>query len=329
MLAWTRWQGEAAQWDAIVLQLQDFTVFQSYAWGEHRARFGWSPLRLLAHEDGQVVAVAQVLVRKYRFGIGAVWIPGGPLGRTSAWNSGLRQAIRKEAELRFFYCRLNAMSNRTSESVDTLLTNGWLSSCRHLSSGLSLEYVPSLPDEQRMLLCSVNWRHNLRRSFKRSLCTSVWDSPDTKEMMHAYSIMQELKNLAAQTSHEDIESILSSFGQRCVIVRCDDERGEFLALRGALIMGPKAWDIFAVASPAGRKVYASHAAFWELMAQCSQRGVVWYDMGGADPINNRGVYDFKKGTGAADTAQLGEWEFAYPGFLRHIANYLIGRRGRI
>ena len=329
MLAWTPWEGDAAQWDVIVRQLQDFTVFQSYAWGEHRARFGWSPLRLLASDRGQVVAVAQVLVRRHRFGIGVVWIPGGPLGKTSAWNSGLRQAIRKEAGLRFFYCRLNVMSNRTSELEDTLLANGWLRSSRQLSSGLRLEYLPSLPDEQRMLQCSGNWRHNLRRSFKRSLRMSVWDTPDPKVMMQIYASMQELKNLAAQTSHEDIESIFNSFGQRCVIVRCDDERGELLALRGALIMGPKAWDIFAVASPAGRKVYASHAAFWELMAQCSQRGVVWYDMGGADPINNRGVYDFKKGTGATDTTLLGEWEFAYPGFLRHIANYLIGRRCRI
>jgi lipid II:glycine glycyltransferase (peptidoglycan interpeptide bridge formation enzyme) len=309
--------------------LQDFTVFQSYAWGAHRARFGWSPLRLLAHDEGQIVAVAQALVRRYRFGIGLVWIPGGPLGKPYAWNSALRQAISKEAGLRFFYCRLNAMSNRTSASVGTLLANGWLRTSRPLSSGLSLEYLPSLPEEQRMLQCSGNWRHNLRRSYKRSLFISVWATPDPYEMMKAYGIMQDLKNIAAQTNIREIESILSAFGKQCLIVRCDDQSGELLALRGAIVMESKAWDIFAVSSPAGRKVYASHATFWELMSQCAQRGVLQYDMGGADPINNRGVYDFKKGTGAIDTEQLGEWEYSNPSFLRQIANYLIGRRGRI
>jgi lipid II:glycine glycyltransferase (peptidoglycan interpeptide bridge formation enzyme) len=326
MLDWTRWEGEAAQWDAIVRNMQDFTVFQSYAWGAHRARFGWIPLRLLAHEEGQVIAVAQVLVRRYSFGIGVIWIPGGPLGKPSAWNSTLRQAVCKAAGFRFFYCRLNNMANHNSELVDTMLANGWLRTSRPLSSGLSLEYSPSLQEEQRMLRCSGNWRHNLRRSFKRRLFTSVWANPDPYEMMKAYGIMQDLKNLAAQTSIEEIESILCAFGNQCIIVRCDDESGHLLALRGAIIMGSKAWDIFAVSSPAGRKVYASHAAFWELMSQCAHRGVVSYDMGGADPISNRGVYDFKKGTGAIDTKQLGEWEFSNLGFLRHIANYLIGRR---
>jgi lipid II:glycine glycyltransferase (peptidoglycan interpeptide bridge formation enzyme) len=148
-------------------------------------------------------------------------------------------------------------------------------------------------------------------------------------MMKAYGIMQDLKNIAAQTNIREIESILSAFGKQCLIVRCDDQSGELLALRGAIVMESKAWDIFAVSSPAGRKVYASHATFWELMSQCAHRGVLYYDMGGADPINNRGVYDFKKGTGAIDTEQLGEWEYSNPSFLRHIANYLIGRRGRI
>ncbi len=329
MLVWTRWEGEAEQWDAIVLRMPDFTVFQSYAWGEHRARFGWSPLRLLAHDGAQIIAVAQVFIRRYPFGIGVAWIPGGPLGKESVWNSAFRQTVCKEAGIKFIYLRLNVMSIHNYEIVEAMINNGWSRTSRPLSSGLSLEYSPSLSEGQRMLQCSGNWRHNLRRSFKRSLHTSVWSTPDSYEMMKAYEVMQDLKNLAAQTSIEEIDSILSAFGKQCLIVRCDDESGELLALRGAIIMGPKAWDIFAVSSPAGRKVYASHASFWELMSQCAHRGVVCYDMGGADPISNRGVYDFKKGTGAIDTKQLGEWEFSNIGLLRHVANYLIGRQGRI
>ena len=47
-----------------------------------------------------------------------------------------------------------------------------------------------------------------------------------------------------------------------------------------------------------------------LMKQCAERGVRWYDMGGVDPVNNRGVYDFKKGTGARALEYLGEWEWS-------------------
>jgi lipid II:glycine glycyltransferase (peptidoglycan interpeptide bridge formation enzyme) len=328
MLVWQEWTGIAAEWDALVLQLADFTVYQSHAWGVHRATFGWQPLRLIGLRDAQVVAVAQVLVRRYPLGIGIAWIPGGPLGNVQTWGGDLQRAIRRHSGLRFFYCRLNALGART-DAVDTALNaNGWIKTSQPLLSGMSLEYSPSLPEEQRMQMCSGNWRHNLRRSFKRNLSTSVWLSPDPNEMMQAYASMQELKNLAAQTSKEEIESLLSAFGKNCLIVRCDDEQGNLLALRGALIMGSKAWDMFAVANPAGRKVYASHSAFWALMNQCAQLGVEWYDMSGADPVNNRGVYDFKKGSGATDVTQVGEWEFAYPSLLRKPVSYLIGRRGR-
>ena len=328
MLTWQYWKGSAFEWDALILQFEDFTAYQSHAWGEHRARFGWVPLRLVGLRSSQVVTAVQILVRRYPLGVGVVWIPGGPMGGIQAWSEGLKPAIRKLSGLRFLYCRFNALGTRT-DGVDTILkVNGWVRTSTPLSSGQSMEYRPSLPEEQRLQLCSGNWRHNLRRSFKRGLSTTVWANPDSMEMMRAYASMQQLKGLVAQTSKEEIESLQIAFGRNCLIVRCDDHQGNLLALRGALIMGDKAWDMFAVANAAGRKVYASHSAFWFLMNQCAQMGVQWYDMSGADPIGNRGVYDFKKGSGATDFMQVGEWEFAYPSFLRIPVSYLIGRRGR-
>ncbi len=328
MLVWRQWTGSLLEWDAMVVRLPDFTVFQGHAWGEHRARFGWSPIRLVGTVGAEVVAAAQIMVRRYPLGVGIVWIPGGPLGDVRAWSKEFKQAIRVVSGLRFFYCRLNALSAHSDDSDTTLKASGWSKPSKTISSGMSLEYFPALPETQRMQMCSGNWRHNLRRSFKRGLSTSVWGDPDPVEMMRAYSSMQELKNLAAQTSTKEIESILMAFGSDCVIVRCNDEQGNLLALRGALILGRKAWDMFAVANPAGRKVYASHAAFWVLMNRCAQLGVEWYDMSGADPVNNRGVYDFKKGSGATDLKQVGEWDFSHPRFLCKPVGYFVGRRGR-
>jgi len=35
------------QWDSILKAADDRNVFQSYAWGEYKREFGWSPLRTL------------------------------------------------------------------------------------------------------------------------------------------------------------------------------------------------------------------------------------------------------------------------------------------
>lgn len=328
MLNWRLWDGDTQKWDKLLQSFDDYSLYQSSAWGEHRSRFGWSPNRFQALSDGVPVAMAQVLVRKYPLGFAIAWIPGGPVGDMTAVGPALMEQIRVASGARFLYCRFSAMRSREASEDTALKEMSWHRTSSPLLTGLSLTYEPSLSEELRLNNCSGNWRHNLRRSMKRKLKTYHWVKACPQEMMAAYAAMQDHKQLAAQTSGYEIESLLKSFGSDCVVVRCDDEDGNLLAFRGALVLGAKAVDIFAVAIPAGRKVYASHSAFWELMKQCAAKGVQWYDMSGADPEKNKGVYDFKKGTGAKDIQYLGEWECAKPALLRGLVSRVIRYRGR-
>lgn len=328
MLNWKLWNGTSEEWDGLLQKFPDYTVYQSYAWGEHRARFGWLPLRLVARDDVNVIFMAQILIRRYPLNVGVVWVPGGPLGDIELWGESFQREIRIVTGVKFLYCRLNSMRTYVAKDELKLASLGWRRSAYPLNTGLSLTYQPALSEEVRLLQASGNWRHNLRRSSKRSMHVYLWENPDPVEIMKAYVSMQELKHLNAQTSREAIESLVKEFADRCIFVRCDDESGNFLALRGALVFGEKAWDMFAVATPAARKVYASHAAFWELMKLCGERGVQWYDMSGVDPVNNRGVYDFKKGTGAQDIRYLSEWEYAKPSVFGYLASRVIARRTR-
>jgi hypothetical protein len=50
-------------------------------------------------------------------------------------------------------------------------------------------------------------------------------------------------------------------------------------------------------------------------------------MGGADAVNNRGVYDFKQGTGATSVTTTGEWEYARPRLLGNVVARRIARQG--
>lgn len=292
------------------MQFQDYTVYQSYGWGEHKRRFGWRPLRLVATRDAQMVSMAQVLVKRYPLRMGLAWVPGGPVGEPGLWNDEFRSAIRKVAGARHLYCRISSMREYTDEEASTLSTGGWTRCSAPLLSGMSLAYSPDTSESVRLGQCSGNWHRNLRRSARHGLAVRGWPAPEPDEMLEAYASMQAHKQLKEQISRAEISSLLDSFPGRYIMVRCDDSDGRLLALRGALVLGGKAWDTFAVATVAGRKVYASHAAFWELMKQCAERGVRWYDMGGVDPVNNRGVYDFKKGTGARALEYLGEWEWS-------------------
>jgi lipid II:glycine glycyltransferase (peptidoglycan interpeptide bridge formation enzyme) len=326
---WSTWDGPAEQWDEQLKQLPGWSVYQSYQWGEHRKRFGWTPIRLIAKRNNHVVGMLQVQTRRYLSRIGLAWSPGGPVGDVSACGSSMRAAIAQASGARYLVYRLNVMRLYGDVDAATMAKNGWTNSQETILSGLSLTYDLSASDDSRERLLTKNWRHNLRRGLKRNITAYHWQKPDPMEMTLVYDQMHSYKgieHLAQQNSLESISSLLTAFNSNCIIVRCDDADGNMIALRGALIMGDRAWDTFAAATPEGRKQYASYVAFWELMRLCKMNGVESYDMGGADPINNRGVYDFKQGTGARVVRFLGEWEYSQPRVLGLIAGRRIAAR---
>jgi len=83
----------------------------------------------------------------------------------------------------------------------------------------------------------------------------------------------------------------------------------------------------AAAGSEARKVYASYATLWGMAQECHVRGVNLFDFSGVDPQNNKGVWDFKRGTGAQPIEYLGEWECATSEFLRKVINFMMRLRG--
>ena len=137
---------------------------------------------------------------------------------------------------------------------------------------------------------------------------------------------KQIEGVSLNRSAQDLQSAIDVFGDKLILVRSDDAAGNALAIRGAICFGDTAWDYIAITTPAGRKTYASYAVFWALAESCFQLGMQRFDLGGIDPINNRGVYDFKKGTGSFQVDYEGEWDTAKPLWFRRIASRLISRK---
>ena len=157
----------------------------------------------------------------------------------------------------------------------------------------------------------------------------MWHKPDSTSLSSAYQEMNDYKQIegvSLNRSAQDLQSAIDVFGDKLILVRSDDANGNVLAIRGALCFGDTAWDYIAITTPAGRKTYASHAVFWALAESCFQLGMHRFDLGGIDPINNRGVYDFKKGTGSFQVDYEGEWDSASPRWFRAVASRLISRK---
>lgn len=326
MVIWEKYAGDAAGWDRQVASLGG-GFYQSHGWGETRRVAGWQPLCLIAKTGDRIVGAAGILVKR-KLGAAVCWIPGGPVGPAHYLDDGFRRALADELATRFVYCRISLLREGQPEEQAFLEGQRWQRPSVGMSSGLTMLYELNGEESERLKRASGNWRHNLKRSGRHGLRVEHWESPDLDEMSALYREMEGLKSLPVQHSEAELAAMLNNLGDRIVVYRCLDADGKLLALRAAGLYGTTAWDLLAAAGEAARKVYASHATLWALLDHCQKLGMQHYDLSGVDPVGNKGVYDFKQGTGARLVECLGQWEYASTRWFGLMVNFGIRSRGK-
>lgn len=324
MVIWERYTHSALEWDEYVESLSG-SFYQTYGWGEVRKVSGWEPLRLIGKSDGQVVAGASVLVTR-RYGIAVCWIPGGPMGQIQEISRDFTTALRSELKTKFFYCRISLLRSDLGEERAYLADQGWKRPSVALNSGWSMSYALDADAEMRKTRASGNWRHNLKRSERYGLNIEHWTRPDAQEISKVYREMETLKNLTIQNSESELIAIMNHCADRLIVYQCRNSEGKLLAIRAAGLCGTTAMDLLAAAGGEARKVYATHATLWALLEHCYQLGFKEYDLSGVDFEANKGVFDFKKGTGASVVELIGEWEWGSVIGIRKLVNFAIGKR---
>lgn len=322
MVTWTIFSGGDQEWNTLLSTLNHSNIYQTSEWGNYRKNLGWDQLRMVVFADDKAMSAIQLSVRKLPLGLVMLWAPGAGVGNFDNYGQSLISTIKKLFKSKIVYCRLNFL--KEINEIDVIsLKRFWSTPWVKLSTGHSLIFNTEKNESERVIALSGNWRHNLKRSNKYGLKIMEWIGPNPLEIFSIYQVMEQFKGIGQQYSLTGIERLLVNLGGNLIVYKCLDAADNLIALRGCAFSGIKAWDLFAAATPAARKVYASHALFWALTSKCHELGVISYDMSGADPIRNVGVYNFKRGTGARDIKYLGEWEWSNYPFVKIFINLLI------
>lgn len=326
-VTWRQFEGDGGEWDSILASLNCGSFHQCFAWGEYRRIGGWRPIRMIAIDQaGTPRALTQVLTR-CQYGIVVAWLPGGPTGNLEYWNQEFRRSLLDLLCTSFLYCRLNFTREVLDGENELMGKLGWRRPYNNITSGFSMEYELTNNEQERLGRLSSNWRHNLKRSQKYDIRIETWENCDPKEIHNVYQEMGKLKGLDEQFSATELEALVSQLGKRLILYRCLTEEGRLVALRGAGLFGKQSWDLLAATTSSARKVYASYALFWAVAKACRQKGARSYDLGGVDPERNKGVYNFKQGTGSRLIRYLGEWDWASVPMLRYFVNKAMRYRG--
>ena len=325
MIQWRRYNPQTdGDWDQQLKRLQGSNFYQTAGWGEVKQKAGWQVTRLVALNAGTIVAMALVLFRRQPLRGAVAWLPGGVCGEPTTWAGSLKNALKTELAVLWLYLRSNQIGYEQVERLKALLRREkWSQPSVRLNSGLSLLYDTKRSQPDRLMGMSANWRHNLKRSRKHELCFDRWIEPDAASIMKIYRAMESLKGVASQVSQGELEAMFFCLKDSLVLFKCETAQGEVIAIRAYAHFNDQAFDLLAAAAPIARKLYASHGLLWALINDCHEKGISRYDLGGVDPVSNKGVYDFKHGVGSELITYLGEWECASPTLIQAAVNFVI------
>jgi hypothetical protein len=255
------------------------------------------------------------------------YCPGGFAANRAVDANAFTRFLQTTLGARLIYVRVHCLTP-TKFGDAGMQQAGWRTTAATLGARTSLTLRLDSTVEQRTDGLSFNWRRNLRRAEKHENNVSIDAIPSSESIALLQRELVQLKGAHVNTwesSQPHVERLISGFGARLVIATCTSSEGVVRAIRGVIITGGCAYDILAAAAMDGRKHYSSHITLWTLANELASRGVIRYDLGGVDPERNRGVYDFKHGTGAMEITYGGEFDYAYPRPLRGILSSLSTR----
>ena len=336
MVIWQEWpsENEPRQWDESLTLASDRSGFQCHGWGEYKRRDGWAPLRLVAQgSEGAPLAMAQILVRRYTFGICLCWIPGGPVfgfskahSRVSLTVEGLLQALQQR--FKHLYVRLQPCAEHSPEFSYSMVQAGLRRPTSPLSSGYTVSFKLDLSEPDFLAKMTAKHRYYLKQSRTSGISWEISTGPTAISTLVALNleVARRAQVDSMATTEQKVRDLCSAMQhQSLILIGRQGTRAACACL--ALVFGKRAFYLMAGTNELGRTSSASYAMFGQLIDALKGRGITELDFGGIDPTSQkaRGVNHYKLGFGGRITQYLGEWEWASNRFLGKAVNFVIGR----
>ncbi|RLT39385.1 MAG: peptidoglycan bridge formation glycyltransferase FemA/FemB family protein [Chloroflexi bacterium] len=325
----------AAEWRALLADLPDPHVLQSWEWGSLKAQTGWQAQRLaLPGTDKKPEAAFQYLWRQPvpRLPLRVGYVPKGPV---LDWTDELaveRTLAAVEATARRTAClfvKIDPDVDETSLSGRRLLAllraRGWRFSPEQIQFKNTGITQLAQPEEALLESFKSKWRYNVRLAERRGLAVRLGGEADLPAFYALYAetgqrdgfLIRPLSYyadiwrtyLAAQAETDN------PAGGALLLAEHPDEAGPVAGIF-LLRYAARAWYFYGASGEARRRDMPNYLLQWEGMRWARAQGCTLYDWWGApsapdDPEDSlQGVWRFKEGFGAELRQQIGAWDWS-------------------
>ena len=303
---------EDARWDELVESTGRPHVLQSRDWAEVKRPGGWDNRRIVVERKGDIVAVAQVLLKDIALGQRYAYAPRGPLVRDPAQLGEVALAVARSLAGGHAAALLFDPELPEDERVaESLRRAGCLPGRFPVQPRRTL--VLDISRDPEALLGEM--RKKTRQYIRKAERDGV-DTEESDDIAGFYEVQRAVATRVGFGIHdrayfETLWRVLAP-QQRAHLffARLDGKR---IAALLALRWGGCAWEMFG--GPTGERAETRpfYLLKWRAMLRLRQLGVRSYDMWGLaesgkddDPLS--GVENFKLGFGGEPRAYIGAWE---------------------
>ena len=296
------------KWDKLLILFPNPSFYQTRQYGNFFNKIGWKSIKLVFLKNKIPIMLSQIFYKK-KLGIFIFYIPGGPLGNIKESESLLINYLKKK--YKYFYIKFNS-NDKFYNTEFKLFKKPFL--IRTSEKRMELKIKNNFDDMYYKF--SKNWRHNFNRSERKNNKITINEKFNLHEIYDIYKKMTSIKKISTDYNFSKIKHLMNECKDNIICFECRNNKKKLISVRLVGFYDVYAFDLISATNLEGRKVYASYYIFKKLLMELSNRHIKIFDLSGVDTINNKGVYNFKKGLGSKLISCLGEFEYSNIPFLK-------------
>jgi len=319
-------------WNQALLKLPYNHVLQSYEWGQFKAKYGWTPLRLLffEEEDGVVQAAASVLRRRFpHLPLCVMYVPKGPAldyGNGELLKRVLftLQDVARRHHAIFIkidpdVC-LEDQSPPANQVITTLESHGWQLSSEQIQFRNTILIDLTREEDELLKAMKSKTRYNVRLAGRRGVKVRLGGLADLALLYDMYVETSTRDEFITRPSVYYRDAWKAFIEANLAQLFIAEYEGQPLASLILFRFGKKVWYMYGASRDLHRSLMPNHLLQWEAMRWAKAQGCAVYDMWGAPDVRDEsdplwGVYRFKEGFGGQFVPHIGAYDYPVSRFL--------------
>lgn len=307
-----------AEWNSALLSIPYAHILQAWAWGEIKARHGWTPTRLVFLENGAPVAAAQILRRPLpRTPYGVLYVPKGPalaFENTELFARVLAELERRARAQRAIFIKLDPDVRAHSAAANVLTQRAWRVSDEQIQFHNTVTLDLTRSESEILAAMKPKWRYNIRLAEKKGVRVETGDASAWRLFYDLYAETGARDGFIIRSFeyYRDVWTTLAAASQaKLFLARAQDETIAGLIL---FSFGARAWYFYGASRSARRDWMPNHLLQWHALRWAKEQGCAEYDFWGApaklqESAPLYGVYKFKMGFGGEFVERIPAHDF--------------------